>query len=309
VALYFVSRLAAANVTVVLTGEGSDELFAGYDRYWATALNARALSIYQWLPRPARSALRAMILDGPLPERVRRSLSHTVIGHDTMPDGLFFDNWFSAFPPAWQRRIAGPALQRELEDTDVYASHRSLYDEAHARDLVDRLLYTDIRASLVELLMKQDQMSMATSIESRVPFLDHQLVEFAATVPSRHKIKGSSGKHLVKAALADLLPDSIRLRAKKGFPVPWEQWLDERYAPGIEQLLLEPRSADRGWIQPDAVKQLFAAHRSKRVSHARQIWTLWGLELWARVFLDGEPPDEIHPVGREASDTPVLTPA
>jgi asparagine synthase (glutamine-hydrolysing) len=290
VALYFVSKLAAQHVKVVLTGEGSDELFAGYDRYWMTRLNTLALPAFLALPPTIRRLLRRGLLDGPLPERVRRGLSHTCVGRDQMPDTLFFDNWFGVFPSELQKSIAGPALRRQLAHVDVYRAHRQLYEESGADAVVDRLLYSDINSNLVELLMKQDQMSMATSIESRVPFLDYRLAEFAATVPWRQKIHRRSGKHIVKAALAEYLPASIRHRPKQGFPVPWNEWLNERFAPRIERLLLEPRTADRGWIDPSAVRRLFETHRSGRVNMSRQIWTLWGLELWARGFLDGEPP-------------------
>jgi asparagine synthase (glutamine-hydrolysing) len=134
--------------------------------------------------------------------------------------------------------------------------------------------------------MKQDQMSMATSIESRVPFLDHKLVEFAATVPSRLKIKGFAGKQIVKDALGSLLPATITERKKMGFPVPWEQWLNESYLPAIETALLSDRALDRGWVSAQGVRGLLAEHRSGRRNLARQIWTLWGLEVWARAFLD-----------------------
>jgi asparagine synthase (glutamine-hydrolysing) len=181
-----------------------------------------------------------------------------------------------------------------LAHVDVYASHRRLYEESGAEAVIDRLLYSDINSNLVELLMKQDQMSMATSIESRVPFLDFRLAEFAATVPWNQKVRGRSGKHIVKAALAGYLPASIRHRPKQGFPVPWEDWLKELYAPRIERLLLETRTADRGWIEPSGVRQLFETHRSGRVDVSRHIWALWGLELWARCFLDGERPPGSH---------------
>lgn len=308
-ALYFVSELASREVKVVLTGEGSDELFAGYDRYWMTALNARALGAYQWLPATARRALRAAAIHGPLPERARRALSHTFLNYDTLPDGLFLDNWFGVFSPAWQRSIAGPALLRDLDAGDIYASHRKAYADSGAEEIVDRLLYTDIKTNLVELLMKQDQMSMATSIETRVPFLDHKLVEFAARVPARMKIKGFSGKHLVKEALTEYLPASIRHRPKKGFPIPYESWLREQFAPRIESMLLEPRALDRGWIQPDAIRALFAEHRGGRRNLSRQIWSLWGLELWARMFLDGERPSLERPetlLRRRGTSEPVL---
>ena len=289
VALYFVSELASKHVKVVLTGEGSDELFAGYDRYWMTALNARALGPYGLVPSRLRDALRAWVPDSPLPQSLRRGLSHSFIAYERMPEGLFFDNWFGIFPPDRQREIAGPRLLSDLDEIDVYASHSALYSQA-AGDVIDRMLATDIRGSLVELLMKQDQMSMATSIESRVPFLDHKVVEFAARVPSRYKVKGFSGKHLVKDALAERLPASIRHRKKMGFPVPFDEWLRSTFAPSIKSCLLSDRALSRGWFRPDAVRALLDEHWSGRQNLTRHIWALWGLELWARIFLDGDGP-------------------
>ena len=293
VALYFVSQLASQHVKVVLSGEGSDELFAGYDRYWLTQLNASSLPVYQLLPAGTRNAIRSLLLDGPLPERLRRALGHTIVNHHSLPDRLFLENWFGVFSPATQRRIGGPALLSELQSVDVYASHRELF-ERPAGDLLQRMLYTDIRGNLVELLMKQDQMSMATSIESRVPFLDHKLVEFAGTVPSHCKVRRFSGKHLLKRALAGQLPPSIRLRRKMGFPVPFEEWLRERYLPHVRHLLLSERFLERGWLQPAAVKSIFDQHASGRMNHTRQIWALWGLELWAQIFLDRELPVSVR---------------
>jgi asparagine synthase (glutamine-hydrolysing) len=286
VALYVVSELAVRNVKVVLTGEGSDELFAGYDRYWMTQLNARLLAPYKMLPRAARHAIRRALFSDAMPVAARRALGHTFLYHDTVPEGLMLDSWFGIFPPEWQRRIAGPELRRQLETADVYASRRDIFNASSTSDLVDRFLELDIKTSLVELLMKQDQMSMATSIESRVPFLDHKLVEFAATIPSRLKISGFAGKKIVKDALGALLPPSIVQRKKMGFPVPWEQWLNESYLPEIESTLLSERSLDRRWLSREGVRTLLDEHRAGRRSMARQIWTLWGLEVWARGFLD-----------------------
>jgi asparagine synthase (glutamine-hydrolysing) len=290
VALYFVSHLAAQHVKVVLTGEGSDETFAGYDRYWMTALNARILRFYRLAPAAVRAGIRKALVDGPLPERARRALSHTFVQYETMPKGLFFDNWFGVFTPEWQRAIAGPALAADIDAGDPYGPHTGIYERAGG-DVVDRMLYTDIQASLVELLMKQDQMSMATSIESRVPFLDHKLVEFAARVPSRFKIGRSSGKQLVKSALTQELPESIRHRKKMGFPVPYDQWLRTDFAPDIKAVLLSDRARDRDWFQPRAIETLLADHFDGRANYGRQIWALWNLELWARACLDGIRPE------------------
>jgi asparagine synthase (glutamine-hydrolysing) len=134
--------------------------------------------------------------------------------------------------------------------------------------------------------MKQDQMSMAASIESRVPFLDHPLVEFAASIPSSYAIKGLEGKSILKSAVEDLLPRSIIYRRKMGFPTPWSQWLAGDQLRELEALLLEPRSIRRDLFQPDAIRKIFAEHRSRTRDNSNRIWRLLNLELWFRVFVD-----------------------
>jgi asparagine synthase (glutamine-hydrolysing) len=136
--------------------------------------------------------------------------------------------------------------------------------------------------------MKQDQMSMAVSIESRVPFLDHHLVEFAARVPARYKIRGRAGKRLVKDALRGYLPAHIIDRPKQGFPVPFETWLLQRFFEPVSRVLLDRTATQRGWFQPAAVRGLLEGHRLGRRPASRQIWCLLTLELWARMFLDGD---------------------
>jgi asparagine synthase (glutamine-hydrolysing) len=155
-------------------------------------------------------------------------------------------------------------------------------------NLLQRLLYTDIKTYLVELLMKQDNMSMAASIESRVPFLDHVLVEFATRIPEEVQLKGLAGKQILKKAAEDLLPHSILYRQKLGFPTPWSGWLAGPRLDSVEKLLLENRSLQRGYFKREAIERLFAEHRSKYRDHYDRIWRLLTLELWHRVCLEGE---------------------
>jgi asparagine synthase (glutamine-hydrolysing) len=149
-------------------------------------------------------------------------------------------------------------------------------------------LYTDIKTYLVELLMKQDQMSMAASIESRVPFLDHVLVEFTASIPAKYSTKGMAGKCILKSAVADLLPEDIVHRKKMGFPTPWAFWLAGPQLEQLERLLLEPRTLGRGLFRREIVHRLFAEHRAGFRDHGNRIWRLLNLELWLRVCVDGE---------------------
>src|SRR5579863_7226339 len=148
--------------------------------------------------------------------------------------------------------------------------------------------------------MKQDQMSMAASIESRVPFLDHELVEFSARIPSTYATKGLAGKFILKEAVEDLLPASIIYRKKMGFPTPWAYWLAGPQLDDLERMLLEPRSTERGLFRPDAVKRIFAEHRAGQRDQGNRIWRLLNLELWQRVFLDSDPVGAMTPMLRSS---------
>ena len=288
--LYFLAKLARERVTVVLTGEGSDETLGGYARYAWTLANSRMDRVYRSLtPALFRQWIRDGIGSGVLPAGLRRKLEHTFVGRDGASwASFYFDNFYSAFSAAEQFELLTPRA-RELSG-NAYASTMAYWDKSSG-DRLHRLLYTDIRTYMVELLMKQDQMSMAASIESRVPFLDHVLVEFTASIPARYSIHGLSGKHILKLAVQDLLPHSIVHRRKMGFPTPWAYWLDGPQLDDLERLMLEPRSLERGLIERDAVRKLFAEHRTGRRNNGDRIWRLLNLETWQRVFFDGELPN------------------
>src|SRR5712692_3353626 len=289
VSLYFVAKLARERVTVVLTGEGSDETLAGYTRYAWTMMNSRMDRAYRTLtPNTLRKLVRQGINAGPLGATARRKLGHTFLGRDGVSwSSFYFDNFYSAFSGAEQDEL----LTEDAKSTagDAYSGSME-YWESSSGDLLHRLLYTDIKTYLVELLMKQDQMSMAASIESRVPFLDHVLVEFAARIPTQFSIKGQAGKCILKSAVKDLLPKSIIERKMAGFPTPWAYWLEGPQLGDLERMLLEPRSLERGLFKPEVLKRLFAEHRAGRADHGNRIWRLLNLELWQRVFIDGEMP-------------------
>jgi asparagine synthase (glutamine-hydrolysing) len=154
--------------------------------------------------------------------------------------------------------------------------------------VLTRFLHADLKGYLVELLMKQDQMSMAASIESRVPFLDHHLVEFAARLPDDRKLSGFSTKRILREAAADILPEQILSRPKMGFPVPFASWLRTGWGDVVREVLLDRRSRQRGLTVPSAIEQMFQALTSDaRAPHADAIWTLFNLELWYRTFIDG----------------------
>ena len=290
VSLFFVAQLARERVKVVLTGEGSDETLAGYSRYAFTLKNMAFDRVYRSLvPRAVRRHLRDSIATSSwINATARRKLSHTFLGLDGESwSSFYFDNFFSAFNQKDQGELLTTELNHDFEAGSAYRNVLR-YWEKSSGELLQRLLYTDIKTYLVELLMKQDNMSMAASIESRVPFLDHVLVEWATRVPAGIQMRGTAGKRILKKAMEDLLPHSIIYRPKLGFPTPWSGWLAGAQLDDIESLLLEPRSMNRGFFRKPAVETLFREHRARYRDHYDRIWRLLNLELWHRVCLEGE---------------------
>jgi len=295
ISLYFVARLARERVTVVLTGEGADETLAGYTRYAFTLKNAAMDRAYRSVvPSFLRQGLRNQVANSSLlGATVRRKLEHTFLARDGNSwASFYFDNFFSAFGEAEQNNLLTEDFAREAAPSTAY-KHAVDYWEHSSGEMLQRLLYTDIKTYLVELLMKQDNMSMAASIESRVPFLDHVLVEFATRIPREVQIHGLAGKRILKKAVEDLLPHEILYRPKLGFPTPWSGWLAGPRLETIREMLLEPRSLDRGYFRREAIEKLFDEHRAKHRDNYDRIWRLLNLELWHRVCLEGETHDEV----------------
>jgi asparagine synthase (glutamine-hydrolysing) len=288
VPLYFVSKLAREHVVVVLTGEGSDELLAGYGKYPRALWNWRLGAVWSRLvPDAVRSAVAGRIVPH-LPSAVHRYASRSFLAVDHTPEATFFDN-FAAVPLEAQRRLLTEPLARLAVPESAYADSLHWYgDAASPRSMLDRVLYTDIKTYLVELLMKQDQMSMAASVESRVPFLDHVLVEFAARLPARFKLSGFTTKRILRAAARDLLPGRILSRPKMGFPVPFSNWTRRGWQHVVRDVLLDRRTLDRGLLCGPAVERLIDDHAHGRTQGGETIWSLLNLELWYRTFIDGD---------------------
>jgi asparagine synthase (glutamine-hydrolysing) len=284
VSLYFVSRLAAEDVKVVLTGEGADELFGGYERYRHQAMNQRYAGPYGMVPSPIRRAVRNVIAtSSQIPADLRRKAQHTFVGRELSIESLFLDNFYCAFSADEQRSLQSAAADPQA----VYGNYLQYWNSRSGADSLSRLLYADQKTYLVELLMKQDQMSMACSLESRVPFLDHPLVEFAAGVPSRLKIREGKGKYILRKAVEDLLPQETLTRKKMGFPTPIKAWLlDARSAPLYDKLL-EPNGLVASYLNLPAVRDLVERHRNRSIDATDRIWRLLNLQYWGEIFLSG----------------------
>jgi asparagine synthase (glutamine-hydrolysing) len=288
IALYFVSKLARERVSVVLTGEGSDELMAGYGKYLRLQWNWRAGRVYERLiPNRLRTLIASQIVKR-LPGSPGRYARRSFLAMPRTPQAMFLDN-FAAVRLSEQRELLAPEFRDQVTPAHAYdASIDYFMRPDRSATLLDRLLYTDIKTYLVELLMKQDQMSMATSIESRVPFLDHKLVEFVAQLPDSWKVSGFTTKRILREAMKGIVPESILNRPKMGFPVPFGNWMRSGWRSVVRDVLLDRTSRERGLIDPAAVDRLLQDHADGRTDGTDRIWTLLNLELWHRTFIDQE---------------------
>ena len=274
-----VSRLARETVTVVLTGEGGDELFAGYPKYAVEPVARRIAA----LPAPLRAALLAAVDRLPFAFRKLQVVARSARFGD---EAERLAAWFAGFVGNERTRLLGPAL-RSHAAAGVEPFRRALTDTSATRTL-DRMLDVDLRVWLTDdLLVKMDKMSMTASIEARVPFLDVPFIEWAMRVGVEHKLQGLEGKVLLKRLARTLLPVEIVDRPKVGFTVPLSPWFRGPLRELLGDTLLSPRAMQRGWYEPSALRAAVDDHLSGRRDRARELWTLLTLELWHQTWIDG----------------------
>ena len=288
VALNFVSKLAAEHVKVVLTGEGSDEMLAGYGRYRKTIYNIMLGRRYHGLTNDsARRAVTALLGAALRPAGLSGKLKRTFLELDPTLESIYFDN-FAVFAKTSLPCLLSDEAKSRIGRLDPYAEMNRLIEESGSRSLLQQLLYVDANTYLQELLMKQDQMSMAASIESRVPFLDHKLCEFTARMPDRLKLRGWTTKWILRESMKDLLPPQILKRSKMGFPVPLSTWFRGPYRWVIDEYVLGPEAQRRGIFNPAYVRELVSRHQAGLENNAQRLWALINFEIWCRKFLDAQ---------------------
>jgi asparagine synthase (glutamine-hydrolysing) len=303
VPLFFVSRLAAEHVKVVLTGEGSDELLGGYEKYRKTIYNLRLSRLYhKTVPASLRLRLSRALEGLPGTAPLHR-LKRTFLCLAPELEGIYFDN-FAVFTRAMQQRLFTPQARERIGGRSPYRAAFDHLRTSDAETLLDQLLATDLKTYLHELLMKQDQMSMAASLESRVPFLDHRLVEFAAALPTEMKLRGLTTKYILRRAMKGKLPPPILKRRKLGFPTPVGAWLRGQWSHILDEFVLSARARQRGVFDPDFACELVARHRAGE-DHTERLWTLINFEIWQRRCFDGEAVRVSHPVKSCATLTAV----
>ncbi len=287
VPLYFVSKLAQKHVKVVLTGEGSDEILGGYGRYQKTLTLLRYGKKYETLtPNFLRNIVKNNVENLPMSQKLKR----TFLARSADIENLYFDN-FAIFTKQMQEKLLTAKTKARISEKNPYNELQNWLEQTDANDLLDQLLYADTKTYLHELLMKQDQMSMAASIESRVPFLDHKLVEYTAKLPQKFKIRGRETKWILREAMKGILPEEILTRSKMGFPVPIGNWFRGEFKHIVDEYVLGERSFRRGIFEPDFVREIVQRHNAGE-NHAERLWFLVNFEIWQRRFIDGESLEE-----------------
>lgn len=286
-ATYFLARMARENVTVALTGDGGDEVFAGYPFRYSQDARFQRIA---WIPQPFRrllfGAVEQMPVAGPAAMKEFLQWAKKGAGFFTHDADYAFFRTLSFFTETHKRLL--------VSDKDRFAQCRPSFDilDEHYRrragqDPVSRRLYADIKTTLAdEMLTKVDRMTMASSLEARVPLLDHRVVEFAARVPARYKLHGREGKLVLKRSAAGYLPSEILHRRKHGFNVPLDKWLRGELFPFMTDLLSEETLKRRGIFDARSVGRLIADHREHRANNVGQLYILMNFELWQRQFLD-----------------------
>jgi asparagine synthase (glutamine-hydrolysing) len=286
-------ELTRRHVTVALNGDGGDESFAGYRRYWQLAATRSAeqipLAIRRVLARAAERVARGTEGRGP-PRRGARLARRLALA----PPRRYSD-LFRYFSDGDRRRLYGPMLRATQADSDPLEHMERAWATAQWDDWFDRAMAVDLDTYLPDdLLAKVDLCSMANSLEVRSPLLDHELMEFAATLPRALKVRGGTGKVLLREAVRPWLPEEILDRRKHGFAVPIGDWLRDELRSMPAEVLLDPRSRGRGVFEPAEVRRVIDEHR-QGLDRSQQLWAMLNLELWFRTCVD---PPRVRPAER-----------
>lgn len=278
---YMVSKMARDYVTVILSGDGGDELFAGYTRYIGAFQKPE---IFKSLPAFLKKSLQACSSLLPHPIRGKYYLYNASL--DFIPSYVDSVSYFNS-------------LRKKLLYSDEFLNalncnfgrneqrYIEIASSVATGDLTDNLLYLDSKTYLPsDILVKVDRMSMAVSLEARSPLLDHELIELVQTIPAKLKLNGTQTKYIFKKAMQGIVPDEILYREKQGFGMPINEWINAQLKDAIYEVLSERKTIERGYFKPSYIRTLLDEHKSKRRDHSHALWILWMLELWHRQFVD-----------------------
>ena len=283
---YYVAKETRKHVTVALNGDGGDESFAGYDRYIAMGLTEK----YRRVPSLLRESLIKetvnLIPTSPI-KRSRVNSAKRMLAAVSRPKVDRYTHWVSVFNKEMKEPLYSDMFRQQTAGADASALLATWFKRANGIGILDAMLLTDQMTYLPnDLLVKVDIATMAVSLEARSPFLDHEVIEFAASLPQKFKLRGLTSKYLLKKVLRKLLPSENLNRRKMGFGVPIGHWFRGKMQPFLREVVLSDKALRRGLFKPDAVKQIVELHARGERDFSHQLWTLLMLELWFNRFID-----------------------
>ena len=276
VALFQLSKLAKEHVTVILSGEGADEILAGYPLHQIMPTVEKIHGMVRYLPDPIKSLGSYLVKNN---EKLSKYWDWSKLPYESRYQSISNDITHSL-----KTNLYSDPQMFPLSTTSDY--YQGLYQRQTNGSDLQKMIYTDIKSWLPDdLLLKADKMTMAASLELRVPFLDHELVEFATSLPDEYRINNKQGKYLLKRFAEGLLPNEIIYRKKRGFPVPIQSWFKNDLYEQTAEILLDPSTLQRGYFNSRYVENILARHRKGKEDHSRRIFSLLNLEMWHRKYL------------------------
>ena len=290
---YLVSRMARDYVTVVLSGDGGDELFAGYDTYLAHRFDRK---YYHRLPKLVKRAVLNPLARHLPPTGQKKGFINSYkrfIQGTWLPKSMLHARWMVFLNPEIRAALLSAGLHRELADTDPYDFIHNYSSRFPALHDITRTGYVDVKTYLADdILVKVDRMTMAASLEGRVPFLDHRVVEWAFSLPPHLKMKGFQTKRILKNTFRDSFPDIVRNRDKQGFSIPIKNWIRGELKPMMMDLLNERRLVQQGLFNASFVSELIGEHVSGRENHSHLLWGLMVFQQWFDMYGKAGPDHE-----------------
>ncbi|HWL09784.1 MAG TPA: asparagine synthase C-terminal domain-containing protein, partial [Planctomicrobium sp.] len=289
------SEVTRQLVTVALSGDGGDELFAGYMRYQAVHLAGRFDGIPSWMKSMFGWKLWQQIPASTTQRGWGRRVKRFIEALGQSPERRYL-RWIGIFDAPLRSQLYTPEFRHQLDGFDSSELLLDAYAACPNRDFVTRTTFVDVQTYLpCDILTKVDIASMAVALEARSPFMDHRVVELAARMPIELKFQPGRGKKILVDTFQDFLPAEIQTRPKMGFGVPIDHWMRNEYRQLISDLLLSDRAIQRGFFRREAIERLIHDHMTHRWDHAYRLWNLLCLELWHRLFVDGPVPTEPKP--------------
>jgi asparagine synthase (glutamine-hydrolysing) len=277
-ALYYVSQLASRHVKVALAGQGADEPLAGYKRYFGEQQINKYFNLLRFMPLQQLTSLL------PRNERLKRAAYATRFSDDLER----FLAIYTIFTPEQKEKLVKDEVKPLLNDVNLNLIKRLFNETSGLPDSLSKILYIDTRMSLSDnLLLFGDKMSMANSIEMRVPFLDVELIEFIESLPPRFKLRGQTHKYIHKQAVSKWLPDKIIYRKKRGFATPMDQWLQKDFSNVARELFNDSGSACRKYFNLEYINTMLNKHQTKKENYQRNIFALLSFEIWHKSFFEG----------------------